>query len=95
MVGITSKYYDLGKTWGENYVRYLKGFWELPQDLANPNIGVLAKAAFVRWLTANISFDETTGFTRVSYKYEPELIYILEQRLPRFADDRGWTKTLI
>jgi len=48
MVGITSKYYDLGKTWGENYVRYLKGFWELPQDLANPNIGVLAKAAFVR-----------------------------------------------
>ena len=89
------KSYDYSKKWSENYVDYIDSFWALPQEIADSDIGVLSKAAFVIQVSANVSFDESTGFTRVLYQYSEsdDLYYVLESSLPRLADSRGWTKT--
>ena len=87
--------YDDAKTWSENYIDYIDSFWALPQEIADSGIGVLAKAAFVIQVSANVSFDEATGFTRVLYQYSEsdDLYYVLESSLPSLADSGGWTKT--
>lgn len=89
--------YDFGKTWSENYIAYIDDFWAIPQGIADSDIGVLAKAAFVIQVSANVSFNEATGFTKVLYQYSEsdELYYAIESSLPRLADTRGWTKTYI
>jgi hypothetical protein len=88
--------YNSSKTWSENYVIYLDSFWAVPQDLMNLDIGVLAKAAFVRQVSANVLFNETIGFTKVLYPYESdEVYYVIESSLPHLADDRGWTKDFV
>ena len=96
----TAEYYDSDKTWTENYIAYIDGFWAIPKQIADaPEMGVLAKAAFVIQVSASVSFNEATGFTEVVYQYaesggEP-LYYVIESSLTNLADDRGWTKTFI
>jgi len=105
MAGITqgdqiiSTSYDSGKTWSENYIAYINSFWAIPQQIADSDIGVLAKAAFVRPVSVNASFNEATGFTKAVYQYGEDdgvpWLYAIEGMLPIIADGRGWTKTFI
>jgi hypothetical protein len=96
IASLSSKYYNYSKTWSENYITYLESYWAFPEELVNSDMGVLAKAAFVRWVSASVSFNETTGFTKVLYPYESnEVYYVIESSLPHLADDRGWTKALV
>jgi hypothetical protein len=85
--------YDSNKTWSENYIAHIKSQYAIPKDL-DPNMGVLAKAAFIRYVSVNASFNEETGYTKAIYTYEPSLYYAIESSLERLADGRGWTKTV-
>jgi hypothetical protein len=90
--------YDSGKTWSENYIAYINSFWAFPEQLRNSDMGVLAKAAFVRQVSINASFNEATGFTKAVYQYAEidsvPMYYVIESTLPIISDNRGWTKTL-
>jgi hypothetical protein len=96
---IISTSYDSAKTWSENYIAYINSFWAIPQQIADSDIGVLAKAAFVRQVSVNASFNEATGYTKALYQYgEDDGVpwhYAIESVLPIIADGRGWTKTFI
>jgi hypothetical protein len=91
--------YDSGKTWSENYVAYINSRWAFPEQLRDSEMGVIAKAAFVRQVSVNASFNEATGFTKAIYQYAEidsvPMYYVLESTLPIIADDRGWTKTFV
>lgn len=88
--------YNLSKTWSQNYIDYMNSFWEIPQGLVNSDMGVLAKAAFVRNVPVTTTYDQTTGFTRVTYQYAEDggepLYYVLEGFLPTIADNNSWAK---
>ena len=88
--------YDPEETWNENYISYLKRQYAIPEQIANSEIGVLAKNAFVyRHVFVSASFSEETGYTKAVYKYYDDggpLLYGIESFLPIIADDRGWTK---
>jgi hypothetical protein len=91
--------YDSGKTWSENYISHINSYWAIPQQIANSDMGVLAKIAFVRQVSVNASFNEATGFTKATYQYGEDngvpWSYAIEANLPILADSRGWTKTIV
>ena len=55
--------YNLSKSWSQNYIDYMNGFWEIPQGLVDSEMGALAKAAFIQNVPVTTTYDETTGFT--------------------------------
>jgi hypothetical protein len=89
------EYYNLSKTWKENYLDYLsrKETWPAQAD-GSLVIMYLAVKLFV-----DAEFDESTGWTKATYQYtEYENViatYDIEHSLPDMADGRGWTKTFV
>ncbi len=88
--------YNSGKTWSENYIAFISSYWEIPQQVADSDIGGLAGAAFIQNLPVNVSFNETTGLTKATYQYgeyeNVPLYHTIESELPIIADNGSWTK---
>lgn len=59
--------YNPDKTWKQNYVQYIGSFWEIPQGLVDSEMGVLAKAAFIRNVPVDTVYDEASGYTKTTY----------------------------